>query len=196
MAIKFGYRCIVCGETFDNDADVEQHITDNSSHIIVEQYYDSEGVPTGMAIQNDSTDEIKSIGISDDGNIVAEDTTSGEIQNLNSTDFVYVHRYNKNTTYRDVALYSYLGKNTIGIPKHIYIIGDAYSTSYPYSVRVYDITNKKVIAEINNLNNTTPEIFDAGVLSNLPDEKAVFSIQIKTTKYNKRAYLECFMIQY
>ena len=53
--------------------------------------------------------------------------------------------------------------------------------TYTYDLRVYDLTNSQVIAEVTGLSNATEVIIDFGAVSNLPTSPAIFELQAKVS---------------
>lgn len=66
------------------------------------------------------------------------------------------------------------------------------------SVRLYDLTNANVIAEVTNVGITTPSIIDLGIISNLPTSEAIFEIQVKRETANpaKNIFIDSASISY
>lgn len=59
------------------------------------------------------------------------------------------------------------------------------SENFTYSVRLWDSTNKLVIAEITGLSNTLQEIISSTDLDNIPTNKSLIEFQCKLSEYNK-----------
>lgn len=106
---------------------------------------------------------------------------------------ILVGGYTKSTTYSKIARFVYLGKEKVGDIESIE--GVFYcDDDEPYSIRVYDKTNRKTVAERNGLENEEEEDIDFGTISNVPDSKAIFEIQVKSDDDKKRVYCDSVTI--
>jgi len=97
--------------------------------------------------------------------------------------------------------FKYPGSDEIGIINYIEV--NSYKTSSPtsYNVRIYDNTNKTVIAEKTGLTNTAEALNDLETISNIPTGMALFEIQAERvggngSGKNKRVYVEEVIIYY
>jgi hypothetical protein len=84
---------------------------------------------------------------------------------------------NNSTVYKKIGVYLYIGSIYKNISK---ICAIAYTDkASSYSIRVYDVTNKKVICE-GTFSNITSDLQNLGTITNLPKTKSIFEIQSKT----------------
>jgi len=83
--------------------------------------------------------------------------------------------------YAIAAKFIFNGTSLLGIPTNIKVSYQVQNSSYPASIKLYDITNKTTIVEKTGLTSTAETIVDLGALSNLPASQAVFELQMKTT---------------
>jgi len=109
--------------------------------------------------------------------------------------FSCINKLSNKQTYEEVCLYPYLG-NKMGTPKKIYIVSKIDNSSFVYDVRLFDMTNNKIIVEKKSLNNTELQIVDLGELTNLPTEEAILELQIKTNSDYAYANIKSFAIKY
>lgn len=87
------------------------------------------------------------------------------------------------------------GTNQMGIPKKIKIISYINLINNKGNIRLYDLTNAKVIAEVTDINSTVPIPIDMGTLSNLPTEEAIFEIQM-LNQTAKKTYLNSIVVHF
>lgn len=80
------------------------------------------------------------------------------------------------TSYVTLAAFAFPGSTAYGTPVNIKASTwvDGGSTG---KLRIYDLTNALVIAEITTLSNTTESVIDLGTISNVPTGEAVWQIQ-------------------
>jgi hypothetical protein len=85
-----------------------------------------------------------------------------------------------NSEYTSVKVFVYSGKAKTGYPGEIHLIATVDASTTSGSVRLYDLTNRKVVAEMTDITDTTPVILSMPFTkANLPVEKSEFSIQLK-----------------
>jgi hypothetical protein len=109
---------------------------------------------------------------------------------LNIETVIEVGKSSKASSYQALAKFVFGGtalNNKIISIKGVFYMQSGGSNSY--SVRIYDVTNGNIIAEITGADNTSAEIVDLGNVSNLPENEAILEIQVKSTG-NKRAYCD------
>lgn len=99
---------------------------------------------------------------------------------------------NNSTVYKKIGVYLYIGSIYKNISK---ICAVAYTDkASSYSIRIYDVTNKKVICE-GTFSNLTSDLQNLGTISNLPKMKSIFEIQSKTNdKSSTTAFCELITI--
>ena len=85
----------------------------------------------------------------------------------------------RDDTYVVASTILFPGSKRIGWPKYIQAILMADVAATPGDIRIYDLTNSKVIVEKIGINNITPQIIDLGPISNVPNEPAIWEIQIR-----------------
>ena len=93
----------------------------------------------------------------------------------------YNYIFTNNLFYTIFNKFCFCGTDVAGTPTNIKIIAHIEKAEDSCSVRVYDVTNSKVICEKTGIVNLTSEVIDLGILSNLPSGNAVFEIQAKST---------------
>lgn len=98
-----------------------------------------------------------------------------------------------NTIYQSISTFPYPAKK-IDTLTHIKIISSI-NTSANYSVRIYDISNNKIIAE-NTFNNTIELTNDMGTLSNIPFANTIFDVQVKVANSSTRVNPKTIIIYY
>jgi hypothetical protein len=82
------------------------------------------------------------------------------------------------TSYYSANAFMFHGSDDIGVPESICVIcGILDATSL--DVRVYDVTNNAVIAELTGETIDYPACLDMGTLSNIPQLKAIWEVQIR-----------------
>ena len=124
--------------------------------------FDSNGLP------KDTGHKVAEINIAK--NIVI--TLCGNEQNYIFTNNLFYTVFNS---------FCFCGTGIAGIPTNIKIIAHIEKAEDSCLVRIYDVTNSKVICEKAGIVNLTSEVIDLGILSNLPIGNAVFEIQAKST---------------
>lgn len=122
--------------------------------------FNSNGLPKDSGYKDTEIDVAKNIVI----------TLCGNAQN-------YI--FTKNTYYTVFNEFCFCGTTVVGSPTNIKIIAHSKSATAGI-VRIYDVTNSKVICEKTGIVNLTSEVIDLGTLSNLPTGEAVCEIQAKT----------------
>ena len=80
-------------------------------------------------------------------------------------------------SYSVQARFVFGGADKLGIPSAINALTNA-SVGVTTWVKIYDATNDQIVAE-GSADHTAYGIFDLGTLSNIPEEKAIFEVQIK-----------------
>lgn len=98
-----------------------------------------------------------------------------------------------NTIYQSISLFNFPG-NSINDLTHIKTVSYINMPSN-YSIRIYDITNNRVIVE-KVLNNTYETLNDLGTLSNIPYIDMLLDVQIKVEDASSRAYPKSIIIYY
>lgn len=84
------------------------------------------------------------------------------------------------TSYTAMSRFSYRGSGLVGAPTNIKAVAYCSQSTSNYSIRLQDVTNGVTIVEKNNLNNTSPEIIDLGLVSNIPNGESIFEVQVKS----------------
>jgi|GEM_PF-4039021 len=80
--------------------------------------------------------------------------------------------------YAVVCQFVFPGRSEMGDIKSAKVIVWA-SGGYAGAVRLYDATNALQIAEKTDVDNTTAQILDLGEVDNVPDDAAIWEIQVK-----------------
>jgi hypothetical protein len=112
----------------------------------------------------------------------------------NAEDFI---SKNSALTYTSQATMEYKGSDSIGVPQKISIIGRGSSATPTYSIRIYDITNALVIAELTAQSNTVKTAIDMGAISNVPTGNSIWEIQTKRDSGGNVAFeLSALTIEY
>jgi len=89
----------------------------------------------------------------------------------------------KDTTFEVLSEFFYLGKDVTGVPENIKV-SFTNKGGITSSIRIYDVTNANIIAEVTGIAPTIEEIFqtiDLGVISNLPNLEARFEVQLNVS---------------
>jgi hypothetical protein len=81
--------------------------------------------------------------------------------------------------YAGVDAFRFSGTTLAGTPTAIIITKQVNSGSPTHSIRVFDVTNSLVIAEVTAIASITLDFLDLGTLSNLDVDPAVWELQIK-----------------
>jgi hypothetical protein len=123
------------------------------------------------------------------GNLVVNDGTgdlsSGDGLNLikNKTRYVGPCEFSINTTVT-LGVFTivgtrivFRGQNYVGMPYKIKML--ASTTSSSASVRIYDVTNAKVICQKTDITGNASQIFDMGSITNIPSREAIWEVQAK-----------------
>jgi len=93
-----------------------------------------------------------------------------------ATDYV---SKNLTLTYVSQAAFEFKGELEVGNPSRITFVGNGSDGSPAHSVRIYDITNAVVIAEVTGSVNAIRAIVDMGAIANVPSLDAIWEIQAK-----------------
>lgn len=86
----------------------------------------------------------------------------------------------KSGTYEAVGIFIFRGSNDVGTPVSIKAIFgcDAGVTG---DVRVYDVTNSQLIAELTGSTVAYPSLVDLGAIANVPTGEALWELQVRKT---------------
>jgi len=98
------------------------------------------------------------------------------------------------TGYAVLSKFIYTGSSDIGAITKIYATVSQ-ANGATTSIRIYDVTNALVIAELTGFNDTTTTIKDLGAISNLPSGQAIFEIQAKTSNASKAVLVSSVQIK-
>ena len=79
--------------------------------------------------------------------------------------------------------------------RSISVIANIKNDTNSYDVRIYDKTNKQVIASA-NFTNVESELNDLGTLSNIPTGESIFELQVKSNKKNQIIVVSELVIYY
>ena len=90
-----------------------------------------------------------------------------------------IYLFTTNLLYTTFNEFCFCGTDKVGTPTNIKIIAHVEKITGEGNVRIYDVTNSKVICEKTGIFNLVSEVIDMGVLSNLPTGEAVLEIQAK-----------------
>ena len=86
---------------------------------------------------------------------------------------------NLTNSYVSQGAFVFQGADDVGSPTVIEVLANGSSSSPAHSIRIYDITNAQVIAEVTGRTSTVRSIIDMGTISNLPASPAEFQVQAK-----------------
>lgn len=100
------------------------------------------------------------------------------------------------TSYTTIRRFNFRGTNNTGSPSSIRAVGYVNNASNNAQIRIQDITNSKTICQSATFKNTTSAIIDLGAISNLPENEAIFDIQIKTSSSSYSTYLHSVNIYF
>jgi hypothetical protein len=84
-------------------------------------------------------------------------------------------------SYETAFEFIYKGLIECGIMQQFKIIGGVFGDGTEFNIRLYDVSNTAVIAELIGVTDDYPEIQDVGSLLNIPEEEAVIEVQVKRT---------------
>jgi len=82
------------------------------------------------------------------------------------------------SSYFAANAFMFHGSDEVGIPKTICTICGIID-AVTFDVRVYDVTNNAVIAELTGKSDAYPTCLDMGTLANIPQMKAIWEVQIR-----------------
>lgn len=106
----------------------------------------------------------------------------------------FPYRETDATTYEVVARFIFRGTTLSGTPTAAKFIFWAAEAGVSGSVRIYDFTNQKDIAEITGVSNETMAVVTDSSLADLPAGEAIFEIQIKDATGKKVRISEAALI--
>ncbi|RKZ96610.1 MAG: hypothetical protein DRQ40_00430 [Gammaproteobacteria bacterium] len=105
--------------------------------------------------------------------------------------------YDMNSSSKSYTAKTYIlfpGHSLIGTPTKIEVIAKSSSkSSKAAQVRIYDVTNNKVIAE-KYVSTDRPEVVDLGELGNISSESAVWELQMK--KIESKVYCYALNVKF
>jgi hypothetical protein len=87
----------------------------------------------------------------------------------------------KSKSWATAHVFWFHGSDMIGIPKKIRALVGKESSGLELSVRIYDTTNVKTIAECSGCSEDYPSFTDLGDISNVSVDGAMWELQIKRT---------------
>jgi len=104
----------------------------------------------------------------------------------------------KKNTYTVVTNFNYRGSEAVGSINYIEAISYMDSTVTNYKIRVVDKNTGNVLVEKTGLNNTTPELFDLGTITNVPSLNSMLEIHVykNSTKDTDFVYIDEILIYY
>lgn len=121
--------------------------------------------------------------------------TLRELVNFDSYSYAPAISSNNNS-YTIVGRIHFLGTTYYKSPVKIQAIMQT-SVGVIGNIRLYDVTNAKVIVEKTGIPaNTSPTIFDLGVISNLPVSEAIFEIQMQRTSGLTSIYCHSIVLKW
>ena len=97
-------------------------------------------------------------------------------------------------TYTTIASFSFPGTNLWRNVSNIKVISFMEYGGTSYMVRIYDITNNNQVC-LKTFSNTDENIYDLGILSNLPNNESIFEVQAKISG-STVAYIKNINIYY
>jgi len=100
--------------------------------------------------------------------------------------------------YEAGAYFIFQGTANLGTPTNIKAVLCVEDDSSPGSLRIYDTTNAKIIAELTDIDNENPQILDLGTLSNLPTGEALIEVQgkVEHDEEHEELHLKALSIQF
>jgi hypothetical protein len=93
--------------------------------------------------------------------------------------------------YRQINCFTFAGTNQVGLPVQVRALIKTNHASFPVTCRLYDRTNRKEIAKINS-SSIIEEIVDTAELFNLPEDPAIFEVQLKVEGINHEGVISSF----
>lgn len=86
----------------------------------------------------------------------------------------------KSSTYDTVGIFIFRGSDLIGTPASIKAIFGC-DVGVTGDVRIYDVTNGMIVAEMIGSTAAYPSIVDLGTISNVPTGEALWELQVRKT---------------
>lgn len=102
-----------------------------------------------------------------------------DVQACYGTDANPYVKKNPGTAYEAYGRLIFRGTSTLGTPTGIIVMKNAETASPTHSIRIYDLTNAQVIAEVTGLADVGLVLLNMGTLSNLPTGMATLEVQGK-----------------
>lgn len=139
---------------------------------------------------NPSVDKIEGKDVGDlsaiaNNQILRWDTTAGEFQPFTLSGAANVMQVNcvieesSGTSYETTQKFIYDGSDSWGSISKIEALAWTENAAKPGDIRILDVTNSLVIAELLDFANETEDILDLGTISNVPTGSAVFHVQLR-----------------
>jgi hypothetical protein len=139
-------------------------------------------------------DQVKSKGLenaadysanSNDRSLIDKEEIKGLIKANNALNFSFgsdtkMYLKGKETTYEALAQFTYEGTTNLGVPTNA-IVRLSNKGTVTSNVRIFDVDNAQVIAEVTGFDPTIEEVFetiDMGALANLPTTSTTFEVQL------------------
>lgn len=120
--------------------------------------------------------------------------TSSKYINLTLSDGTNPYISTVATSYAVLSKFIYSGTGDIGAMTSIKATVSQASGGQT-SIRIYDVTNALVIAELTGFNDTTTTIKNLGAISNLPAGEAIFEVQAKTNNASKTVFVSSVQVK-
>lgn len=118
--------------------------------------------------------------LNDDLNVAGALTVNGNaVDTTKDVDNLYINRNTSNASYATLGEFIYSGTSTEGAITAMNVVASFQTLATSYSLRVYDVTNAQVIAEVTGLTTIPATMQNLGTVSNLPSGPAIFQLQAK-----------------
>lgn len=82
-------------------------------------------------------------------------------------------------SWTSVGIFKYAGSVVDGLINYVDLIARTGSSLTTYDARVVNTANGQILCSVSGLNNTTYQLNDLGVISNIPEEETILDIQVK-----------------
>jgi len=107
---------------------------------------------------------------------------------LTGNDHAY-YRSSSSVNFVTVARFGFRGTETFGVPINVKATCWVSNNNHSGKVRLYDVTNSKLIGTSEYFNNATAKLIDLGPLSNLPKLDAILEFQILSSSKINTVYV-------
>ena len=114
-------------------------------------------------------------------------------------DYIFDTQESKKTSYEEVFIFPFHGSDVVGTPLAVSALMGTEANGVTMSARVYDITNRKTIAEVIGFASLFPDTATLTVYpENVPELPAIWELQIlrSTGSNSKKVYVTSLTMEY